>query len=60
MLVRTDYRSVDDELADIRAVTAAQVAALAARLLRRPLTAAVVGPYASIDDLPAEFSELTG
>ena len=60
MLVRTDYRSVDDELADIRAVTADQVAALAARLLHRPLTAAVVGPYASTDDLPAEFSELTG
>lgn len=59
-LVRTDYRSVDDELGDISAVTADQVAALAGQLLNRPLTAAVVGPYASTDDLPAEFSELTG
>jgi predicted Zn-dependent peptidase len=59
-LVRTDYRSVDDELGDISAVTADQVAALTGHLLNRPLTAAVVGPYASTDDLPAEFGELTG
>ena len=60
LLVRTDFRTVDDEMDAIRGVTAEQVAGLAAALLRRPLTAAVVGPYASTDDLPAELTQLVG
>ena len=60
LLVRKDFRSVEDELAAIRAVTAADVGALAKRLLSRPLSAAVVGPYASSDDLPAELTQLIG
>ena len=60
LLVRTDFRTVDHEMDAIRGVTAEQVAGLAAALLRRPLTAAVVGPYASTDDLPAELTQLVG
>ena len=60
LLVRKDFRSIEDELAAIRAVSAADVGALAQRLLSRPLSAAVVGPYASADDLPAELTELIG
>ena len=60
LLVRKDFRTIEDELAAIRAVTAEDVAALAKRLLRRPLSAAVVGPYASSDDLPAELIQLIG
>jgi predicted Zn-dependent peptidase len=60
LLVRKDFRSIEDELAAIRAVTAADVGALAKRLLSRPLAAAVVGPYASSDDLPAELTQLIG
>jgi len=60
LLVRTEFRSVEDELAAIRAVTADQVAALARRLLSGRLSAAVVGPYASSDDLPAELTQLVG
>ena len=60
LLVRKEFRSVEDELAAIRAVTADQVAALARRLLSGRLSAAVVGPYASSDDLPAELTELVG
>ena len=60
LLVRKEFRSVEDELAAIAAVTADDVAALAKRLLTRPLAAAVVGPYASGDDLPAELTQLVG
>jgi predicted Zn-dependent peptidase len=60
LLVRKEFRSIEDELAAIRAVTAADVGALAQRLLRHPLSAAVVGPYASGDDLPAELKTLIG
>jgi predicted Zn-dependent peptidase len=58
LLVRKDFRSIEDELAAIREVSAEQVGALAKRLLARPLSAAVVGPYAASDDLPAELTEL--
>ncbi|MGH3805844.1 MAG: M16 family metallopeptidase [Pseudonocardiaceae bacterium] len=44
--------TVDDELRRIDAVTAEQVGELARELLRRPVTAAVVGPYADVPDLP--------
>jgi len=60
LLVRREFRSVEDELADIRGITAEDVGALAKRLLRRPLSAAVVGPYASSDELPTELTELVG
>jgi predicted Zn-dependent peptidase len=53
-----DYLSVDETLARIDAVTAEDVAALAGQLLRRPLSAAVVGPYAHPEDLPGEVREV--
>jgi predicted Zn-dependent peptidase len=55
LLVRSDYRSVADELDAIAAVRAEEVAALAGRLLTQPLTAAVVGPYAAQTDLPEQL-----
>jgi hypothetical protein len=59
-LVRKHFRSIEDELAEIRSVTAEDVGALAKRLLSRPLSAAVVGPYASSDELPAQLTQLVG
>jgi predicted Zn-dependent peptidase len=53
-----DYLSVEETLRRIESVTADDVAVLARELLRRPFAAAVVGPYASIDDLPAELREV--
>ncbi|MGS0684104.1 M16 family metallopeptidase [Nakamurella sp. GG22] len=60
VLVRKEFRTIEDEFAAIRAVSADDVGALAKRLLSRPLSAAVVGPYASSDDLPAELTQLVG
>ncbi|MFP5023041.1 M16 family metallopeptidase [Pseudonocardia phyllosphaerae] len=51
-------RSLADSLAGIDAVTPAEVAALAAQILNRPLTATVVGPYDDVDELPASLREL--
>src|SRR5256885_3614784 len=53
-----DYLTVQDTLDRIHAVTAAQVATLAGDLLTRPVAAAVVGPYAHADDVPAEVHEV--
>jgi predicted Zn-dependent peptidase len=53
-----EHRTIEDELRQIDAVTAEQVAELALQLLRRPVTAAVVGPYARVQDLPDEIAEL--
>ncbi|MDQ3153333.1 MAG: insulinase family protein [Actinomycetota bacterium] len=50
--------TVDEVLARIDAVRGEQVSSLAAELLAAPLTAAIVGPYASADDLPGELTEL--
>jgi predicted Zn-dependent peptidase len=50
--------TIDDELRRIDAVTAEQVGELAWELLGRPITAAVVGPYADVQDLPGEIAEL--
>jgi len=58
LLVRNTYRSVGDELADIAAVSAEEVAALAAKLLDRRLTAAVVGLYAANTDLPDSLTSM--
>lgn len=60
ILVRSEFHTVEDEFAAIRAVTADQVGALARKLLRSNLSAAVVGPYASADELPAQLRELVG
>jgi predicted Zn-dependent peptidase len=53
-----EHRTVEDELQRIDAVTAEQVGELARELLRRPITAAVVGPYTQLEDLPDEIAEL--
>ncbi|MCP2256911.1 putative Zn-dependent peptidase [Streptoalloteichus tenebrarius] len=53
-----DHLTVEQTLERIDAVTSEQVAELARELLRRPLSAAVVGPYAHPDDLPAEVHEV--
>jgi predicted Zn-dependent peptidase len=52
------HLTVDEQLAMIDAVTADDVASLAAQLLRRPVSGAVVGPYAHVDELPAELHEV--
>jgi predicted Zn-dependent peptidase len=54
-----DYLSVEQTLDRIAAVTAEDVAKLAREILARPLAAAVVGPYAHIDDVPLELHEVT-
>ena len=53
LLVRNEFRSIEDEIAAIRAVTAVRWPARAASMLRQPLSAAVVGPFGGEDDLPA-------
>jgi predicted Zn-dependent peptidase len=57
-LDRGEHHSVEHELRRIDAVTAEQVGALARELFSRPLTAAVVGPYAAADQLPEQIAEL--
>lgn len=57
-LHHAEHRTIEQVLEDIDAVTQQQVASLARELLRRPLTAAVVGPYPHHDDLPTELTEL--
>ena len=51
-------RSLTESLDGIAAVTADEVAAVARDLLSQPLTAAVVGPFDDVDDLPAPLKEL--
>ncbi|WP_093337527.1 M16 family metallopeptidase [Pseudonocardia ammonioxydans] len=51
-------RSLADSLTRIDAVTPDQVGTLAADLLAQPLTAAVVGPYDDVADLPASLRDL--
>ncbi|GAY09404.1 pitrilysin family protein [Pseudonocardia sp. N23] len=53
-------RTLTESLDGIAAVTADEVAAVARDLLAQPLTAAVVGPYDEVDDLPAALRELAG
>ncbi|TWP50186.1 insulinase family protein [Lentzea tibetensis] len=53
-----DHLSVEQTLERINAVTASDVAALARDLLRRPVAAAVVGPYDHADDLPSQVHEV--
>ncbi|WP_127782388.1 pitrilysin family protein [Rhodococcus sp. X156] len=47
-----EHLDVEETLARIDAVTCADVAAVAADVLRRPVGVAVVGPYAHADELP--------
>jgi predicted Zn-dependent peptidase len=51
------HLSVAQHLERIEAVTAEQVAEVAGDLLRRPRTAAVVGPYARVEQLPRAVRE---
>ncbi|WP_051232089.1 M16 family metallopeptidase [Pseudonocardia asaccharolytica] len=51
-------RSISESLDRIAAVTGDDVSAVARELLSVPQTAAVVGPYAEIDELPAVLREL--
>lgn len=53
-----EHITVEEALHEIDEVTAEQVGALARELLRRPVTASVVGPYAHPDDLPAEIAQV--
>jgi predicted Zn-dependent peptidase len=53
-----DHWTIEQTLRQIDDVTREQVGELARDLLRRPLTGAVVGPYAHDDDLPDEITEL--
>ncbi|GLZ55744.1 pitrilysin family protein [Actinomycetospora sp. NBRC 106378] len=47
-----------EALARVQAVTVDDVAAVASELFTTPVTAAVVGPYADVDDLPDEVREV--
>ncbi len=60
LLVRDAHRSVAQELAAIQAVTRDDVAVLTRELLSRPLTGAVVGPFADASELPSGLTALTG
>ncbi|NMH96048.1 insulinase family protein [Pseudonocardia sp. K10HN5] len=51
-------RSITESLDRISAVTGDDVAEVAAELLSAPLTAAVVGPYDDLDELPAALRDL--
>lgn len=52
------HLSVEQTLARIDSVTGEDVAELAGDLLRRPLTTAVVGPYAAPEKLPQELRKV--
>jgi predicted Zn-dependent peptidase len=52
------HLSVEKTLERIDAVTSADVAELAATLLRRRVAVSVVGPYAHADDLPVQLHEV--
>lgn len=54
-----EHCTVEEALEQIDEVTVDQVGALARELLRRPITATVVGPYASAEHLPDEIAQLT-
>ncbi|MGH3824160.1 MAG: M16 family metallopeptidase [Pseudonocardiaceae bacterium] len=53
-----EHPAVEQELRRIDAVTSEEVGELSRELLSRPVTAAVVGPYAGENDLPDEIAEL--
>ncbi|HEY1974583.1 MAG TPA: pitrilysin family protein [Pseudonocardia sp.] len=51
-------RTIEESLDAISAVRASDVAEVAAEVLSRPLTAAVVGPFDSLDELPSSLRSL--
>jgi predicted Zn-dependent peptidase len=51
-------RTIEESLDAISAVSAAEVAEVAAEVLARPLTAAVVGPFDSVRELPGSLRSL--
>lgn len=53
-----EHRTITEELRRIDAVTTGQVTELAREFLHRPVTAAVAGPYAHVEELPGEVAEL--
>jgi predicted Zn-dependent peptidase len=53
-----EHHTLEHELRRIDAVTSGEVRELSRELLSRPITAAVVGPYAGEDELPNEIAEL--
>ena len=57
-LDRGEHHAVEHELQKIDAVTIEEVSGLARELMSRSLTAAVVGPYADVDQLPEQIAEL--
>jgi predicted Zn-dependent peptidase len=57
-LDRGEHHTVEHELQKIDAVTIEEVSGLARELMSRSLTAAVVGPYADVDQLPEQIAEL--
>ena len=57
-LVRGRYRSVQDDLDAITAVTAEDVMAVSGALLARPVSAGLVGPYTRDTDTPAALRAL--
>jgi predicted Zn-dependent peptidase len=57
-LDRGQHHTVEHELQRIDAVTIEEVGELARELFARPLTAAVVGPYADVEQLPEQIAEL--
>jgi predicted Zn-dependent peptidase len=57
-LDRGQHYTVEQELQRIDAVATEEVADLARELFSRPLTAAVVGPYADMEELPDQIAEL--
>ncbi|WP_353647555.1 pitrilysin family protein [Nakamurella sp. A5-74] len=58
VLVRTKFTTVDDELAALAAVTVDDVWDVARTVLDGPMSAAVVGPYAGVRDLPGSVGDL--
>ncbi len=57
-LVRGVYRSVQEDLDAIRAVTPEQVSEIADELLGRPLYAGLVGPYTAVADTPPALRDM--
>jgi predicted Zn-dependent peptidase len=53
-----EHHAIEHQLRRIDAVTLEEVGELCRELLSRPVTAAVVGPYPTVDDLPEEIAEL--
>lgn len=60
LLTRGDYRPLQADVDAIAAVTGDDVRALLGDLFDRPLSAALLGPYAGVEQVPAHLQELVG